>query len=324
MEKTSSNIKGVSFLLIALVIMSLQPIIVKIVGVDYPILELVLIRSCVALPASLLIFRMEGNRGLPKTKRFGLHSIRGLMLFLSYTTAFMGMASLPLADMSAIRNSGPLMITFLSVIFLSEKVDFRRWLALIIGFAGVLLIVQPGSPTFNLGSVFILISTLLYAIMVLITRKLQTTDSSAAMAYFSTLVYMMAAVILTPLTLMVGEDAGMHPSIAFLFRSWSVPPFTDWLIISSLGIIWASGMYFIARAYSTADVSVVAPFEYVGLVISTIWDIVIWAIYPTPLMIVGALITVATGWYIVNRDQKESKKTAQADINTIDEDLIAG
>ncbi|MBI9050543.1 MAG: DMT family transporter [Anaerolineaceae bacterium] len=303
-KKSSSTIKGISFLLLALLIMSLQGIIVKEIGGDYPILEIVIFRSFIALPVSLLIFRMEGNRGLPKTKRVGLHSMRGLFLFLSYTTAFMGIAALPLADFSAIRNSGPLMITFLSVIFLAEKVDYKKWIVLIIGFVGVLLIVQPGSATFNIGSIFVLISTLLYALVVLITRKLQTTDSSAAMAYFSTLVYMVAAAIFAPLTIMVGENAGMHPSIAFLFHPWSMPTFVDWLIMSSLGLIWASGMYFIARAYSLAKVSVVAPFEYVGLLINILWDVLLWQIFPTPVMLVGAAFTIISGLYILYRDQR--------------------
>jgi drug/metabolite transporter (DMT)-like permease len=105
----------------------------------------------------------------------------------------MGLAALPLADVESLRFSGPLMITALSVVMLGEKVGPHRWLALVAGFAGVLLIVRPGAATFDMGSIFILISVLFYALNVMLTRKLRITDSSATMAYFSSLVYLVAA-----------------------------------------------------------------------------------------------------------------------------------
>src|SRR5690606_13178848 len=125
--------------------------------------------------------------------------------------------ALPLADVSAIRNSGPLMITLLSVVVLGETVGPRRWAALLVGFIGVLLIVRPGTGAFNLGSIFILVSVFLYALTVMVTRKLHTTDSSATMSYYSTLVYLAGASILAPLVLLVGDMPDAHPSIAFLF-----------------------------------------------------------------------------------------------------------
>jgi drug/metabolite transporter (DMT)-like permease len=151
----STNLKGVSFLLLSMLIISLQNIAIKWIGGDYSVLEIVTFRSLVALPCTLLFYRYEGNRGLPKTQQGKLELIRGGFLFLSYTTYMMGLAALPLADIESIRFSGPLMITFLSVVILGEKVGPRHWLALNVGFVGVLLIVRPGSAAFNLGSIFI-------------------------------------------------------------------------------------------------------------------------------------------------------------------------
>ena len=116
------------------------------------------------------------------------------------------------------------MITFLSVVMLGEKVGPRRWLALIVGFMGVLFIVKPGAATFNMGSIFILVSVLFYALNVMLTRKLQTTDSSATMSYYSSLVYLVAALVLAPLPAIVGEIPDAHPSIAFLLRAWVLAP----------------------------------------------------------------------------------------------------
>ena len=217
----------------------------------------------------------------------------------------MGIAALPLAEVAAIRNSGPLMITLLSVLILQEKVGPRRWVALAIGFLGVLLIVRPGSATFNLGSIFVLISVLFYALSVIFTSKLQTTDSSATMAYYSSVVYLLAAIVLLPLAILVGEIPNAHPSIAFLLRAWTTPTLLDWGIMSGLGLAWAGGMYFFARAYTTAPASVIAPFEYTSLLINVMWDFLLWQMVPTLLTWAGAFLTIFSGLYILYREQRK-------------------
>jgi drug/metabolite transporter (DMT)-like permease len=107
--------------------------------------------------------------------------------------------------------------------------------------------------------------------VVILTRKLQTSDSSATMAYCSSLVYLAASLVLLPLPAMVGEMPNVHPGIAFVIRPWSKPPFRDWLIMSALGLIWTAWLYLLSRAYSLAEASVAAPFEYVSLPINMTW-----------------------------------------------------
>ncbi len=303
MNATPSNFRGVAYLILALFIMSLQGVAVKFIGGDYSIMEIVLLRSVVALPASIVLFRLEGQRGLPTTKRPGLEYLRGLCLFISYTTAFMGLASLPLGEYEAIRFSAPLMITVLSVVMLGEKVGFHRWLALAVGFAGVLFMVRPGSASFNLGSVFVLVAMLFYALSVILTRRLQATDSSATMGYYSTILYLVAALVLSPLVLLVGEMPDAQPGIAFLFRGWAMPTPLDAVIMAGLGLVWVGGMYFVARAYSTAQASMVASFEYVSLPISVMWGFLIWHEIPTWTTWVGAGLTLAGGLYILYRER---------------------
>jgi len=313
MPKTNSTVKGVSFLLLAMFIISLQNVTIKWIGGDYSALEIVAFRSLVALPCTLLFYRVEGKRGLPTTRQPRLEYLRGAFLFLSYTTFMMGLAALPLADVEAIRFSGPMMITFLSVVMLGEKVGPRRWLALLVGFAGVLLIVRPGSATFSLGSIFILISVLFYALTVMVTRKLQTNDSSATMAYYSSLVYLVAALVLAPLPVIVGEVPDAHVSIAFLIRAWSMPTLLDGVIMSGLGLVWAGWMYFMSRAYSVAPASVIAPFEYLSLPINILWGLVIWQEIPTWMTLAGALLTLLSGLYVLYREQRERIEAEQAE-----------
>ena len=308
MTKPNPTLKGISFLILAMLIISLQGIVVKWIGGDYPVLEMVIFRNLVALPFTLLFFRYEGKRGLPSTPQFKLEFTRGIFLFLSYTTAMMGLAALPLAEVEAIRFSGPMMITLLSVVMLREKVSSHRWLALVVGFVGVLFIVRPGSGTFNLGSIFVLISVLFYALTVMVTRKLQTTDSSATMAYFSSLVYLGAAMILTPLAIATGEIPDAHPSIAFFLRSWAMPSLLDGVIMAGLGLVWAGWTYFMARAYSLAQASAVAPFEYLSLPINLMWGFVLFREIPALTTWVGALLTLLSGLYILYWDRKANRE----------------
>ncbi|MAU01054.1 MAG: EamA family transporter [Anaerolineaceae bacterium] len=303
--KISSNVKGIGFLVSAAFVISIQNIVIKWIGGDYSALQIVALRSLVALPFTLVFYRYEGRRGLPTTKMPRLEYVRGLFLFLSYTTFMMGLAALPLAQIEAIRFSGPLMITFLSVVMLGEQVGPRRWLALVVGFLGVLLIVRPGSASFNLGSVFVLISVLFYALVVILTRKLQAEDSSATMAYYSSLVYLAAALLLVPLPALVGEVPNAHPSIAFLIRPWSMPTLLDGLIMCGLGFIWAGWMYLLSRAYSLAQASVAAPFEYVSLPINIMWGFLIWREIPTWITLAGAALTLGSGLYVLYRERRE-------------------
>jgi drug/metabolite transporter (DMT)-like permease len=312
MKTINNNILGVGSLVLALLIFSLQDIAVKWIGGSYPVLEIVIFRSLIAMPMTLLFFRLEGRRGLPTTKQHTLEYVRGLFLFLSYTTYFMGLAALPLAEIAAIKFSGPLMITALSVLLLGEKVRPSRWVALGVGFIGVLIIVRPGSASFNIGSMFILLSTLFYALSVMLTRRLQTTDSSATMAYYSSLFYMVAALILAPLAIAVGPTPNADPSIAFLFHAWSMPTLLDLIVMFGLGLVWAGGMYCMARAYSLALASVVAPFEYVTLPINTMWGFVLWHQFPTMATWVGAGLTLLSGLYTLYQDQQQPAQQAAA------------
>lgn len=304
-SKLSANVQGIGFLVLSLFIFSLQDVAVKWIGGNYPVLEIVTFRSLIALPLTLLFFRMEGGQGLPTTQQPALETIRGLFYFFAYTTHFMGLAALPLAQIAAIKFSAPLMITFLSVMILGEMVGPRRWLALLVGFLGVLLIVRPGVATFNLGAIFILLSVLFSALAAVFTRRLRTTDSSATMAWYSSLVYLVATLILAPPVISVGDFPDAHPSIVFLFRSWTMPSLLDWVIMSGLGLVWAGGMYCLAQAYSLALASVVAPFGYLALPINIGWGFLLWREIPTWLTLAGALLTLLSGLYILYRERQE-------------------
>ena len=232
----SPKVPGIYFLIAGMFVLSLQNIAVRAIDERYAVLEIVVVRSLVAMPCTLLLLRYEGNRGLPRTTKRRLHVMRGLLLFVAYTTYFMGLAAIPLADATEVRFSSVLFLTLFSVLMLGEMVGVRRWLAVTAGFDGVLLIVKPGAITVNIGSLFVLITAITISLSSILTRRLRFTDSSAAMAYYSTLVYLGAALILGPVLSTAGADSNAHPSIAFLLRSWAVPTLADLTIMVALGL----------------------------------------------------------------------------------------
>jgi drug/metabolite transporter (DMT)-like permease len=125
------------------------------------------------------------------------------------------------------------------------------------------------------------------------------------MAYHSTLIYLVAALVLTPLPAIVGEMPNAHPSIAFLIRPWNMPTLFDLVIMAGLGLVWAVWMYFLSRAYSLGEASVIAPFEYVSLPINIMWGFLIWHDLPTWMTLAGAVLTLSSGMYVLYREQRE-------------------
>ena len=305
----STNLQGIFFLILGMGIFSLQNIAVRFLDTGYALMEIVLIRSLVAIPCILILFRYEGRTGLPTTNRLGLQMFRGFLLFVAYTTYFMGLAAIPLAEVAAIRFSAPFFVLALSVLLLGEHVDWQRWAAVVVGFIGVLFVVRPGTYTFDIGAVYVLITSLTYAMSSIITRWLKTTDSSATMAYYCTLTYLGCATILSPILIFVGEPSEAHPTIGFLLRSWATPTMVDFGVMVALGIIWATGMYSVARAYSLAPASVVTPFEFTVIPINIFWGYLFWAEIPVSMTIFGIVLTIMSGLFVLYRDSGSQRKT---------------
>jgi S-adenosylmethionine uptake transporter len=117
-----------------------------------------------------------------------------------------------------------------------------------------------------------------------------------------------------------GEIPNAHPSIAFLFHAWTMPTLLDLFIMSGLGLVWAGWMYFITRAYSTAQASVIAPFEYASLPINVMWGFLIWHEIPASTTIAGAALTLLSGLYIFYHEQKSSPKQIIVDNAALEND----
>jgi S-adenosylmethionine uptake transporter len=307
-QPRDETVKGICFLLAAIAIFSIQDVIVKELSGAYPVLEFVFVRSVVSLvPVSLLVWVETGGKGF-WTKRPLLHTVRGLMMLAAYTMYYLAVASLPLAAAVALFFVTPLFVTAISALSGGEKVGPRRWTAVAVGFAGVLVIARPGVGVFELGAVFAIGSAICYAASTVVTRRLGRSESGASMVLSQTLVYVIGAGIAGLLMQDIAVDRTANVGIQFLLRGWIVPAWDDAGLMALCGLIAAAGFYGIAQAYRIGASSVVAPFEYSGIMWGTFWGFVFWSEIPDAGTIIGIVIIVGSGIYVLRREAKVGAK----------------
>jgi S-adenosylmethionine uptake transporter len=278
----------------------LQDVVIKKLSGHYPVLEIVFLRGLVSMWAlALLAWWERGPAGL-WTRRPGLHAVRGLLGVVSFTGYYMAIAALPLADVVAVSFASPLFLTALSALALGEPVGARRWGAVLIGLAGVLVVLRPGTSVFEPAALLVVVSALFYAVSQTITRHLGSTDSAATIALTSTLFSLPVAAVGG----LVGgrHDAGetLHPSLAFLLRGWVVPGPGELGLMALCGVLAGIGAYSLAQAYRAAPASTVAPFEYVMIIWAVLWGYVFWGDVPGGAIVVGVAMIVGAGLWVVH------------------------
>jgi drug/metabolite transporter (DMT)-like permease len=196
-----------------------------------------------------------------------------------------GVRTLPLADATALSFAAPLMITALSVPVLGETVGLRRWIAMIIGLIGVLLVVQPGTDAFQPAAILPLLSAVLWAVGMILTRQLAATDSVTATLAWTALTGMIVSSTLLPFTFVV-------------------PSLTQIGLALVVGVFSSAGQGFVALAYRQAAASVIAPFSYSQLISSTLVGYVVFAATPGPAMLLGAAVIAASGLYVARQERR--------------------
>lgn len=250
----------------------------------------------------------EGGFSTLRTTRLGLHFVRGLLQMFSYTTYYMGLAFLPIADNTAIFFVSPLIVTVLSVFILGENVGLRRIIAVIFGFGGVLIIVQPGSGTIGIASILPLLAAFTYSCSIIITRRLGRTQTGASMAFYAMLTFLVVSSVAGGALGDGSFATSVHPSLDFLTRSWPMPVFRDLMLLVLCGFIAACGFYCLAQGYRIAQASTVAPFEYVAMPLAAFWGYVIWNELPGLTTILGISLIVFSGLYVLHRETLLGRK----------------
>ena len=195
--KPSTAILGSLSAIVAVFCFSTNDVAIKFISKDYALHLVVLIRSLVGLAVLFLfIVPLSGGIKVLHTNRLGLHLLRGFCVVFANITFFLGLAALPLAEGVAIFFISPLLITIFSVVFLKEIVGPRRWAAVTIGLIGVLVILRPGSETFQTASLLPLSAAFGYATLHMLTRYIGKTESAASMSFYIQLTFLAVCLIL--------------------------------------------------------------------------------------------------------------------------------
>jgi S-adenosylmethionine uptake transporter len=308
-------LQGIGFIAVGASVFPIQDVLIKGLSGAYPVLQIVFVRSLVSIGLfAFLIWREHDSATFP-IQRPWLHVIRGSLGLLSFTAYYMAIAALPLATVTAVAFAAPLFVTMLSALALREPVDRRSWWAVLAGFAGVLIVMRPGAAAFEPAALLAVLSALCYAISQTITRHLGRTDSGATIVMTSTMVAIVVAGV-TGLIVGSGDHgAGMHPSLAFLVRGWTMPPWGVLGRMALCGLISGVGIYCLTQAYRVAPGSTVAPFEYIMIGWAVLWGYVFWRDIPGPATVIGVLTTTGAGVYVLQhqaRAQRERRRQARS------------
>ena len=293
---------GVACIFGGVVALTLQDAVIKWLSSDFALHEVTFARSLVAIVITLAIVRLEGGMRLLRTRRPGLHIVRCLLFIWTNMCFFMGVASMPLAEATAVFFVAPLFITVFSVVLLKDRVGPRRWAAVLIGMVGMVIMLRPGRETLELAALFPVGAALGYALLQIITRRLGTTDRASSMALY---VHLAFAVASLGVGLVIGDGrfaSSDHPSLQFLLRAWSWPDGVELALLFACGVLIGAGTYFLSQAYRVAQPAVVAPFEYTALPLSLLWGLLVWGDWPDITAAVGMALIAGSGLYVFYRE----------------------
>jgi drug/metabolite transporter (DMT)-like permease len=258
----------------------------------------------VGLPILLVLVQREvGWRSLFASGLLQL-ALRALIMFGAYTAYYMAFPALPLADAVALYFTVPLFITALAGPVLGEHIGWKVWAAVVLGFAGVLVMLQPGTGLFNPAALLSLISAALYGCAMLMARKMGTRLPTSVMAFFQNGFFLLGSALAALVLHLLGIEHATHPSVAFLVRPWSVPTLTDGALIGVCGVVAAVGTMFLTAAYRVARSSTVTPFEYTGILWAPLWGYLFFSEIPKFTTFVGAAVILVAGLIAMRMAQK--------------------
>lgn len=240
---------------------------------------------------TILLWRMGGAR-LLVTRHRKLHAMRGLLLLGSTGFNFFALNYLQLAQTSAITFSNPLIVCVLSPWLLGERVGLRRWIAVIVGFIGVLIIIRPGTAGFHWAMAASVLSALCGALYQIATRHVGLHDQALTSLFYMTLTGALGAV---PLALV----------------DWQTPLAWQWGLLGLAAIFGTCGHYMLTEAHRRAPASVLAPFVYVQIIPMIVIGFLVFGDVPDGWTLAGGLVVIASGLYVLYRERLAARRPAK-------------
>jgi drug/metabolite transporter (DMT)-like permease len=235
--------------------------------------------------AGIVLFPVKGI-SLIRTRHLRWHALRALMFIAMTGINFWALQYLQLTVTSSIFFSVPLMIALASAPLLGEKLDAGRWIAIVAGFAGVLVIIRPGSAEFHPAMLASVVNAVLYAAFMMMTRRLAAYDSPETIQYLPA----------------IGAAIGLAP---FALAAWEPPSgWLEWTVACLLGVLGACGHYLLALAHRYAPASVIAPFLYQQVIYMALFGYLVFGDVPSPGLWLGAAIVIGSGLYLFYRERR--------------------
>ena len=269
---------------------------VKALGGTYGPFQLMLFRNAVAmLPIAVIVWRAGGLR-IVRSKRPGLQAVRILAGLGSTAGFFYVFPRMPLVDAYAISFSAPLFMVALSVPILGEPVGWRRWTAVGVGFAGVLVMLDPFAIEFHLVSLVILAATFCYALSTVLVRKLSRHDPDVVTLFWFAIV-------------------GTVVSIGCAIPEWKWPPLLDWVWLLTLGLLGGCAQVLITRAWRLAPAAILAPFDYTAIVLAMAYGYLWFREEPSWTVWYGLPLVTGSGLYILHRERVRARALRKTPIS---------
>ena len=257
----------------------------------YSLNQFVLLRSAIAIAILLVVAPRFGGYAALKTRRIGWHLLRSILAVGAMFGFFYGVAHMPLVNALTLGYTAPLMVTALAALFLGDEVGWRRWTSVIVGFIGVLVMLQPGSGEVSFATIAVLVAAFCYACQAITARKLSDTESTLSLSFY---------VVVAPMI------------VAILFAGssdWLAPDLTGWILIVGAAVSSIGAWVGLVNGYRAVSPAAVAPLEYVALVGGAIAGYLIWDEIPDNRVMLVAFIIVASGLFVVYRSK--AKKTGR-------------
>jgi drug/metabolite transporter (DMT)-like permease len=271
------------------------------VATFYPAKELnsYMMAFCRYLFGAIFLLPVFFRKGLVapfRTQRIGLHAVRGALHSGGMQLWFVALPLITLADLTALGFTGPIFITLGAALFLGEDVRLRRWMAVLVGFAGAMLIVRPGFTELSLGVLAALASTPLFSASNLMAKALAHTDDADTIVIWQSIFIVVCA---TP----------------FAIVFWQTPSWehVGWFLLA--GLFGTVGHLVMQYGYQVAEISAVQPIGFLSLVWNTLFGFVLFSQQPSAWTFVGATVIFASAMYISHREavRRAQVRTAAAD-----------
>ncbi|XHC11562.1 DMT family transporter [Labrenzia sp. ac12] len=276
---------GIGMMCAGVVCLCLNDAIAKTLTADYSPIQILFLRNLIALPIAVLIALKMGGRSALISHRPAAHLLRGVLWLCAATLFFTGLSLLGLAEATALIFVMPVFVTALSALVLREQVGWRRWTAVLVGFLGVLVVVRPGSGTFQAASLLPIATAFFYAALMLSARLVDPRES-----------------VWTLMLYLVGAGAIMS-AFAMPFV-WVQPHAEDIWLFLGIALFGTAGITLMTQAFRFAPAAVVAPFDYTALLWATLLGWLLWGEIPDIATYVGAAIIIASGIAIVLRERQ--------------------